>query len=304
MNETRQSLVSVIMPVFNAGEFLVDAVRSILNQTYKNIELIIVDDASTDGSWQTISSFKKRHPTIIRSIRLKKQMNKGGDACANIGFLKARGTYVARMDADDIAHPDKLEKQVVYMETHPEVLLLGTQARVINREGEVIGEKHVPVTHQSIYESYFVFHPIIHPTVMIRREKLTKRRTLYKIKYSANNDLYTFFELLRIGKFANLPEALLDYRVHGKNDSLTKPKERFFNTLSIRLHALSDGYVPTLKGVLCTVAQTLVIALLPERLIVPLYLYMKGILKLSDQPGRLSFLPVLTRIKTYVYSLV
>lgn len=282
IRNNREPLVSVIMPVYNAGKFLVPAIESILKQTYGHFELIIVDDASTDGSTNIIKRYKKRYPKIVRAVFLKKQLNKGGDACANIAFKRARGSFIARMDADDIAHPDRIEKQVNYMQTHPDVLLLGAQARVIDKKNHVIGDKTVPTNHEDIYKGFFIFHPIVHPTVMIRKRLLPKRDYLYKIKYSANNDLFTFFELLTYGKFANMDEQLLDYRMHAGNDSLTKPKERFFNTLNIRLRAVADGYVPTPTGILATLIQSIIILLLPERLIVPLYLYAKGIVKLPS----------------------
>jgi glycosyltransferase involved in cell wall biosynthesis len=282
MKMKRQPLVSVMMPVYNAGRFLVPAIESVLKQTYRHFELIIVDDASTDKSRKIIKSYKKRYPRYIRTVFLPKQLNKGGDACANIAFARARGSFIARMDADDIAHPDRLEKQVAYMQEHTDILLLGAQARVIDKNGSVIGDKRVPTGHDQIYNGFFIFHPIIHPTMMIQRRLLPKRDHLYKIKYSANNDLLTFFGLLKYGKFANMNEELLDYRVHGKNDSLTKPKERFFNTLNIRLQAITNGYVPTVMGIMMCLLQAGAIVLLPERLIVPLYLYIKGIVKLPE----------------------
>ncbi len=277
-NNKTEPLVSVIMPVYNAGVFLRESIESILKQTYKHFELIIVDDASTDGSWKIIQRFKKRYPSIIRAYQLKNQLNKGGDACANIAYKKARGKFIARMDADDIAVPERLEKQVAFLLDKPDVIMVGSQAHVINRKSKVIGEKNVPLTHDKIYENYFIFHPMIHPTVMIRKRMLPKRPYLYKIKYSANNDLYTFFEFLNFGKFANLKEKLLCYRIHGGNDSLTKPKERFLNTVNIRFTAMAKyGYRPTIKGFMTTIVQFIIISLMPERLIVPIYLYTKGI---------------------------
>lgn len=281
MNKHTQPLVSVIMPVYNAGGFLVESIESILNQTYRPIELIVVDDASTDNSWAIINRFKKRYPKRITALRLTKQMNKGGDACANEAFKLAKGMFIARMDADDISHPDRLTKQVAFLQDHPEVLLVGSQARVINQKGTVIGHKRVPQNHKQIYEGYFAYNPIIHPTMMVRRSLLPKHKKLYTIRYSANNDLNTFFELLKLGRFANIPEELLDYRMHGKNDSLTYPKERFLNTLKIRLRAIGLGYVPTVKGIVMTAIQTVAILILPEKIIVPVYLYMKGIKKIS-----------------------
>lgn len=119
---------------------------------------------------------------------------------------------------------------------------------------------------------------MIHPTIMFRRSFLPKRANLYKIKYSANNDLYTFFEFLRRGKFANMAEKLIYYRIHGKNDSLTNPRDRFLNTLKIRIDAaIHYGYRPTVKSVFLTAVQLAVVMLLPESLSIPLYLWAKGI---------------------------
>ncbi len=288
------------MPVYNAGEYLAEAIESILDQTYQNFEFIILDDASTDSSWKIIQSYKRRYLKIIRAYRLKKNLNRGGDTCANIAISKAHGTFIARMDADDIAHPKRLEKQVAYLVKNPQVAILGTQAYVINKQGRSMGVKSVPQEHNEIYQNYAIFHPLIHPTVMMRKNQMPKRKSFYKIKYSANNDLYTFIGMLKNRQFANLPEKLLYYRVHGANDSLTKPKERFFNTLKIRLEAVKYlGYRPSLKNVFINIAQAAVIFVLPEIFIVPVYLYMKGIVKpVLKIPLSL---PTLSGIKSFVY---
>lgn len=297
----QKPLVSVVMPVFNAEKYLAEAIESILNQTYQNFEFIIVDDASTDNSWQVVSNYQKQYQYKIKAIRLTKNLNKGGDACANVGISKTRGEFIARMDADDIAHPKRLEKQVAYLQKNPDVLIVGTQAYVIDQKGKVTGKKQVPSTHKEIYRNYAVFHPMIHPTVMIRMPKMPKRQEFYRIKYSANNDLLTFFELLNKGKFANLASQLHYYRVHGANDSLTKPKERFFNTLKIRIAAIRRfGYRPSIKAIIINSMQTVAILILPEKLILPVYLYIKGISKPSIRPLILPFV----RIRRYVYSLL
>ncbi|HCS78135.1 TPA: hypothetical protein DIV55_00135 [Patescibacteria group bacterium] len=289
-------LVSVVMPVYNSEAYVSDAIKSIVNQTYQNLELVIVDDASTDNSWKIISVFAKRFPKKIRAIRLRKNLNKGGDTCANVGFAKARGIYLARMDADDISDRERIEKQVKFLQKNPDMLMVGTQAYVINAAGAVTGIKNVPTTYEDIYKNYAVFHPMIHPTVMFNKKLLPKRKVIYKIKYSANNDLYTFFEFLNLGKFANLTEKLLYYRVHGANDSLTKPKERFFNTLRIRIDAICNhDYRPTLKSILVNLLQTGAILVLPEKLIVPVYLYMKGITRPTVNPQNTPFSTTLNK---------
>jgi len=273
----KQPLVSVIIPVYNAQNFLTEAIVSVIKQTYQRWELIIIDDASTDKSWRIISGFKRQYPRKIKALRLKKNLNKGGDAAANVAFTKVKGELVARMDADDIACPERLEKQVDFLQKNPRIFMVGSQAWVINKEGDIIGEKKLPLTSEAIYENYFIFHPMIHPTIMLRRKEI-KRKNLYKIKYSANNDLLTFLGFLKNKKFANLPDKLLYYRFHGKNDSLTFIKNRYFNTLKIRFWAIKElQYKPNIKTVLLNFIQFSTVVLLPEKALLLLYLLARGI---------------------------
>ncbi len=272
-------LISVIMPVYNAEKYLVEAIESILNQSYHNFEFIIIDDNSSDQSWNIIQRYKKSFPKKIKAYKLSSTMNHGGDACANVGYKKSKGEFIARMDADDIADPSRLEKQVAYMQAHKKVIILGTQAYVIDSAGNIVGEKLEPTSHEEIRKNYFIYHPMIHPSVMIRRS-LLPRGELYTIQHSANNDLLTFFSLLRFGKFANLPEKLIKYRIHGNNDSLINPKEKFLNTLKIRIYAWRNlGYTPTLKAWCMTGIQSVVTILLPSSIITSLYLRWKGLSK-------------------------
>jgi len=271
-------LVSVVMPVYNAGRFLSTAIKSILRQTYANFELVIVDDQSKDNSWAIIQKFAKANPGKIRAVRLAKNTNAAGNGAVNAVYKKLKGVYVARMDADDIAHPTRIEKQVTYMEAHPEVILTGTQGVIINASGKVMGDKKFPVNHSDIYSQYFVFHPILHPSVMIRKSLVPQEHYLYEDKFGINDDYYTFFKLLQYGRFYNLPEPLLKYRMHGSNSSLQKPKAKFMNSLKIRFIAIKKfKYDPDIKSFLLMMAQVATITLIPEKLIVPLYFFIRGI---------------------------
>jgi len=295
----KKPLVSVIMPVYNAGFFLRQAIESILNQTYPHFELIIIDDASTDHSWPIISQFKKQNPGKIKVIRLKTGLKCGGDAAANLGFQKAKGQLIARMDADDLSLPQRLEKQVNYLQKHPDVFMVGSCAWVIDQTGQIVGQKNVPLTHKEIYQHYSIFHPMIHPSVMIRKSAV-KRKNLYKIKYSANNDLLTFFEFLKTKKFVNLPEKLVCYRIHGQNDSLTKIKEKYFNTLKIRILAgRKYGYRPPVKAVVLNLVQLVTVSLLPEKLIFLTYMLAKGIYSYKElgESFLLTFQPLSLKLK-------
>lgn len=270
-------LVSVIMPVHNAGRFLVPAIESILKQTYPRIEFLIVDDASTDGSWDTIKNYRKRYKKIIRVFRISKQTNAAGNGAMNVGLTYAHGEFIARMDADDVAVPKRIEKQAAYLLAHPDIILAGSQATIIDKRGKKIGIKAVPTQHEAIYQQYGILHPVIHPSVMLRRSLLPDPNKIYAMKWSVNDDYYTFFKLLNYGKFANLPESLLKYRMHGANLSLLKPKERFLTSVWIRTDAVTHlNYRMSVWALMLLLVQLAVVPLIPERLIVPAYMLIRG----------------------------
>lgn len=298
----KMPLVSVVMPVYNAGEFLGSAISSILNQTYRNLELVIVNDASTDKSSKIIAKYK-RLDKRVRIVTLKHNVNQGGDAAGNIGYKLSVGKYVARMDGDDVAEPTRIGKQVTYMEQHPRVAVLGTQASVIDREGKVVGVKNVPISHADILREFFTFHPMIHPTVMVRKSAI-KREELYQTDYHANNDYLTFFGLITSDlRFANLDEPLLLYRIHGENDSLAHVKRNFINSLKIRYRAVREmGYRPSALAVLKLLVQSALVFVLSERLTVELYYRIRGIKPWvsSPYPDHPSF----ARLKAYVQATV
>lgn len=277
-NTKNQPLVSIIMPVYNAGRFLVPAIESILKQTYKNIEFIIVDDGSMDGSWETIKHYKSKYPKLIRVYQTEKKINAAGNGATNFGFQFAKGEFIARMDSDDVSLPTRIEKQVSFMQNHPGTIIVGTQAFVINGKGKTIGKKTMPTTNGEIYRQFSVFHPFIHPSVMIRRALLPNPNKIYAMRWDVNDDYYTFFSLLRHGFVANLAEPLIKYRIHGSNLSLDHPKQKFMNSVRIRLEAVKTlGYQMPAFGFLILAIQFIAVFLIPERLIVPLYMAIRGI---------------------------
>lgn len=269
------------MPVYNTAEFVTDAIESILSQTYRNFELIVVDDGSTDNTPEILRSYKRRYPKAICLITLKK--NIGDSQATNIGFRVARGEFIARMDADDISHPERLVRQIEYMLKHPGVIMLGTQAEIINENGEKIGEKIFPTKHINIYKDYAIYHPMLHPSCLFRKALLPNKEFLYDTGYKPNDDYYTFFKLLNHGKFTNLPEKLLYYRIHSKNISLQNLKKRFYNTLKIRIMAIAKlGYKPSAKGLLAMLVQLVLVSFVPERALLVLYVLIKRIKSTSS----------------------
>ncbi len=294
------------MPVHNAGEFLVESIESILNQTYKKFELIIVDDASTDDSLKIINKYKKNYPKRIKVIKLKRTLNRSGDPATNMAIRKALGKYIAKMDADDIADPKRLEKQVEFLEKNKRIFLVGSQAYVIDKEGKTIGKKTTPLTHNEIYNNFFLYCYICHPSIMFRNQK--KESDFYQLKFLYFNEYYTFFKLMNQGKkFANLPEYLLYYRIHGRNNSFQHIKTKFLSTLAIKKEfVFKFGYEPSLQQILITLTQSFFVFLMPDKIITQLYLLSRHIITPWDIINSIksSLSPYLSFAKRFRYFLI
>jgi len=299
-------LVSVVMPVHNAEEFIGEAIESILNQTYKHFELIIIDDASTDASWPIIEKNRRIHPKQIKTLHLSRSLGRSGDPATNIGISKARGKYIAKMDADDIAHPQRLEKQVNFLEKNSDIFMVGSQAYVIDKEGKIIGRKNTPLNHNDIYNNFFLYCYICHPSLMFRNLRMDG--DFYQIKFPYFNEYFNFFKLMNQGKkVANLSDYLIYYRIHGKNNSFSNIKKKFLSTLAIKKEfVFKFGYEPTLSQILYTFAQSFFVFLLPDKVVTFLYLLSRRVIDPKDLfcgiKNRLS--PYFSLIKRFGYFLM
>lgn len=270
-----QPLVSVIMPIHNGSKYMAEAIDSILNQTYKKFEFIIVNDNSTDSTLGILKNYKKRYPKI-RIISLNSQH--GPFAAINLAMKYTKGEFIAPMDSDDISDPKRLEKEVQFLLDNKDVIVVGTHARIINGQGNVIGKKTFGINHKDIYRQFFEVHPIVHPSSMIRRNLLPRKNAIYYNKFGINDDYFTFFNFLTYGKFANIGEFLFDYRIHLKNNSLQGLKGKFLNTVKIRLIAVTKlGYKPTVSSLIKFSGQIILVPLLPESWLYTLFLMSKGI---------------------------
>lgn len=269
-------LVSVVMPVYNAAPYLSDAIESIVNQTYKHIEFIIVDDKSTDDSYKIIKRYARRYPKKI--IAFQNCHNHHSANAVSKAIAKSKGSFIARMDADDIALPTRLEKQVAYLQKHRKTVALGTQCLLIDQNSAIIGEKKFPTAFADIYKYIYSFCPAQQPTLMIARNRLPKNFQFYDHGMTPVEDVELLFKLFQYGNVENLPDYLHMYRIHGKNSSLVNFKQSFFLTLISRIRAVFYyGYRPTPAGVLATFAQTIAILVLPQSITFTLYRLMKKI---------------------------
>lgn len=264
-----QPLVSVLMPVYNAMPYLKEAIASVLAQTYKNFELVIVDDGSTDGSWQLIKKYKNQD----KRIKAFRNRNKLGVSTAlNKGINKSCGRYIARMDADDVMVSQRLEKQVKFLQKHKNVVALGSWTKEINEQGKTIGKRILPIKHPQICEMMYYLMGLQHPSVIFNRKLIPADFEWYKESVKKAVDLDLLFRLLKYGKFGNLPEYLMFYRIHKNNMSLKKAKKIFFQAQKIRKKAVRNyGYQPTLKAKIWHFIENIIISIVPERYILSLY---------------------------------
>lgn len=284
--KNKNPLVSVVMPVFNAGNFLAEAISSVLNQSYKNIELIIVNDGSTDTSKKIIANFKKADKRV-RVFTNKR--NLGVSKSASIGIAHANGQFIARMDADDVTTVDRVVKQVEFLLKNKGYVAVGGQCDLIDANGEKIGEKHFPLKDSEIKKVIFSHVPLQQPTLMVNKNLIPDNFVWYDENYSSAEELELIFKLFKLGKIANLPQIVLSYRMHKHNSSLINPKRTFYLTLKTRMIAiLKYGYVPSFGGVISSLLQTIFVTLAPSFIIYPIYSYLRGMRKISLKNVRIN----------------
>lgn len=198
--------VTVLMPVYNGEPYLRAAIDSILNQSFTDFEFLIINDGSTDQSLKTIKSCKDRRIRLVNQ-----RSNQGLIATLNRGFAVAKGRLIARMDCDDISMPERLSKQVAFMEEHPEVGVCGSWIEYFMGKELVM---NFPVSHEEIVQAMPYFNPMAHPTLVIRREVLQTQSVLFDAAYPHVEDYELWTRLAQVTRFANLPEVLLKYRIH------------------------------------------------------------------------------------------
>lgn len=225
-------LVSVVMPVYNGALYLKEAVDSILSQTHANLELIIVNDGSTDNSEQIIRSY-----TDERIVYLKNEVNSRICVTLNRGLDIAKGKYIARMDCDDISVPERLQKQVEYMELHPSIGIVGSDIIVFgeNMENRLFLFEH----DKNICKAGLLFATCFaHPAVMIRKSLLDEYNFRYDDSYRGLEDFELWYRMSKYTELVNIPEPLLHYRKHKSQETQNVSPEvanKLYEFLSYRV---------------------------------------------------------------------
>lgn len=213
-NSRTKPRVTVLMPVYNAASYVAEALESILNQTYRDFEFLIIDDGSTDQSSQIISSYDD--PRIRFHIN---DQNLGITRTLNNGLDLASGEYIVRMDADDISLPNRLERQVAFMDSNPDVGVCGTWFETF---GESVDVCRIPVAPEDIC-AHLLFHNMLaHPAVCFRHQAFIEKGLRYDEQYLYAEDFQLWQRASEHFPIANIAEVLLRYNIHLGSISHTK----------------------------------------------------------------------------------
>ncbi|MCY3779183.1 MAG: glycosyltransferase family 2 protein [Chloroflexi bacterium] len=219
-------LVSVIMPVYNGEKYLAEAIESILAQSFADFELLVVDDASQDGSVEVIRSYENLDDRI-RFFQHERNMGHG--TTLNTGLAEATGAYIATMDCDDVSLPVRLEKQVNFLESHPGIGAVGTCARVVNHDlTATFFDFNVPRQHALITFNLFFGASFVEATVMVRREfPMSVQGYEPGRRYVTNLELNLRLLAKTPIRFANLPDNLMLYRQHEHSLSADREARKY-----------------------------------------------------------------------------
>ena len=217
-SENQPSLMlSVIMSVYNDRVFLPQAVRSVLQQTWKDFEFIIADDGSTDGTGELLDELARQDSRIT----VIHQQNMGLTKTLNKLIRLSTARYIARQDSDDLSHPERFARQIAYLEKHPDVMLLGTSGHIINADGKVLKTEHQVTGSGRLARALRSRNCFIHGSVMFRRNCFDEAGLYYE-EYAYAQDYDLFLRISERFKVENLCEPLYFYRIHPDSISARK----------------------------------------------------------------------------------
>lgn len=228
MSEAVQPKISVVMPAYNAENYIREAIDSILAQTFRDFEFLIIDDGSTDHTVEIIRSYSDSRIRLYQNER-----NMGVAATLNRGLDLARGEYIARMDADDISLPERFAKQAAYMDAHPDVAVCGSNI-ILFSEGAperpyFYASSDAQIRANMVFNSAFA-----HPSVFLRKHVLEKARLRYDCQYEKAEDYELWVRILQHAKGKNIQEPLLRYRSHAAQTKYVHTKTQHTAAQNVR----------------------------------------------------------------------
>ena len=252
--------VSVIIPARDVENFIGRAIESVLNQTFKNFEIVIVDDMSSDRTF-TIAKQYAAKDSRIRVYKNKKQLFIAGSL--NKGLKLAKAPIIARMDADDVSMPRRLEIQYKYLSSHPKLAIIGANMLVVDINGKSMSERKYPTKSKDLKKVMFRYSPFSHPVVMYRKAAILEFGG-YKLGIFPCEDIDLWFKVGSKYEFASIDKPLLRYTLISGSASHKALRNLEFLGLKIKIKAIIKyGYRPSLFDVIYNVSEYLTVWFIP-----------------------------------------
>jgi len=265
---SNKPLVSVIMPARNVERYIARAIESMLDQTLKDFELIIIDDCSTDNTYAMAKMYQKSD----KRVRLyKNKINMKIAGTLNKGIKLSKADLIARMDADDYSERDRLKLQHDYLKKRKNVAIVGGFMEMVDEKGNSLSIRRYPVKSEEMKKVMFRYSPFAHPTVMYRKEAIEEFGG-YALDLFPCEDVDLWFKVGKKYKFGCVDKSLLKYTFYSDSSSHKKLKDVEMTTFKIRLDAIRKyGYKPSIYDYIYNVGQYVTIWFMPAKLRVRLY---------------------------------
>lgn len=257
-------LVSVLMPAYNAEKYIVEAIESILNQTFTDLEFIIINDNSTDSTEKIIEAYSQKDNRIRYICN---PVNLGISKTRNLLINEARGQYIAWLDSDDVAQEQRLQIQFSFLKEN-NYTMVGSSLVIIDKASNALGWRHYPKPYKEIKNSALLSNPFAQSTVMI--ESRVAKAFKYNEQLEVCEDYDLWLKIIQEHRVANMPEALTKYRITDSQSKTIKLKKTIFNTLKIKKKWLfNSGYFRLLN--FSRFIAELCLLTLPNKLIIKLF---------------------------------
>jgi glycosyltransferase involved in cell wall biosynthesis len=266
--------VSVLMPCYNASKYIGTAIESVLGQSFRDLELVIAEDRSTDNTWEIVQSYAAKDPRIRiaqnrENLRIAKNRNR---------LLElARGKYIAWQDADDISEPLRIEHQIAFLDAHPEVGIVGGWLRFFtDADPEGFVRKYAP-DDARLRAKIYRYSPVAQPGAMIPKKVLDEMGE-YKSEFDATEDLDMSFRIGAKYRFANLQEVVIRYRENISSATFTRLPEMERKTFAIRkLNCANPAYRLTFGDRLYNLLQWISMFIIPPRWKISLFHFIRNL---------------------------
>ncbi len=258
---TKKPLVSIVIPVFNGSPYLKETVSSVLNSDYKPLEIILVDDGSTDKSQVICQELTKKFKNV-HYFHFKK--NRGMAYALNLGVKKAKGKYIARLNQDDLMVKNRLLKQVEFLEKNSDYVAVGGAIKLFTNKKKEIGTVNFPQSDEKIRKQWLFLSPFSDPTVMYRKSSWLKTSG-YNQRFWPADDVHMWYQLGKIGKLINLKDILTKVRWHDGAGSIKFHRLQMKKTWKVHVWASKNVEPATLSHWLFWISQYIAGVILPAQ---------------------------------------